>query len=62
MFIESNRLDHQHHHHHLTKLVVIHTVGPRGEKPDLLRSAYNSVLQIVKEKKIRSVALCGISM
>jgi O-acetyl-ADP-ribose deacetylase (regulator of RNase III) len=40
---------------------VIHTVGPRGQKEDMLRSAYNSVLQIVKEKKIRSVALCGIS-
>jgi O-acetyl-ADP-ribose deacetylase (regulator of RNase III) len=42
-------------------LVVIHTVGPRGEKPKLLKNCYNSVLTLAKEKKIRSIALCGIS-
>jgi len=40
---------------------VIHTVGPRGEKSDLLKKCYSSILQCVKENKIRSVALCGIS-
>jgi O-acetyl-ADP-ribose deacetylase (regulator of RNase III) len=43
-------------------IVVIHTVGPRGEKPELLKRCYCSVLNIAKEKKIRSIALCGISM
>ncbi|KAG0004497.1 O-acetyl-ADP-ribose deacetylase macrod1 [Modicella reniformis] len=40
---------------------VIHTVGPMGEYPTPLKSCYKSVLEIVKEKKLESVAFCCIS-
>ncbi|KAH7032413.1 hypothetical protein BKA57DRAFT_521974 [Linnemannia elongata] len=40
---------------------VIHTVGPIGEIPGRLRSCYNSVLEIVKDEKLKSVAFCCIS-
>ena len=34
---------------------VIHTVGPIGEKPWLLESAYKKCLEIVKQENLRSV-------
>ncbi|KFD47983.1 hypothetical protein M513_11160, partial [Trichuris suis] len=40
---------------------VIHTVGPVGEKPDLLRSCYWRCLEICKENSLRSVAFPCIS-
>jgi len=40
---------------------VIHTVGPIGENEEALRSCYESVLRIVKEKHLTTVAICGIS-
>lgn len=40
---------------------VIHAVGPIGEKPDLLKSAYESTLNCIDGEKIRSVGLCCIS-
>lgn len=40
---------------------VIHAVGPVGEKPELLKGAYESTLNYVDGEKIRSVGLCCIS-
>ena len=40
---------------------VIHTVGPIGENEEALRSCYENVLRIVKERRLRTVAICGIS-
>jgi len=40
---------------------VIHTVGPIGENEPALRSCYENVLRIVKEQKLKTVAICGIS-
>jgi O-acetyl-ADP-ribose deacetylase (regulator of RNase III) len=40
---------------------VIHTVGPIGEHPEKLTSCYNTVLDLVKENGIKSVAFCGVS-
>ncbi|XP_066993157.2 macro domain-containing protein PG1779 isoform X2 [Anabrus simplex] len=40
---------------------VIHTVGPRGQKPDLLESCYKTCLQLMLENKLRSVAFPCIS-
>ncbi|OHS94453.1 O-acetyl-ADP-ribose deacetylase MACROD1 [Tritrichomonas foetus] len=40
---------------------VIHAVGPIGEKPDKLESAYKSTLNYIDGEKIRSVGLCCIS-
>ncbi|KAG0254553.1 hypothetical protein BGZ95_005984 [Linnemannia exigua] len=40
---------------------IIHTVGPIGEIPGRLESCYNSVLKIVKDENLRSVAFCCIS-
>eukprot|EP01083_Nonionella_stella_P015046 42109_1 len=40
---------------------VIHTTGPVGEKPRLLKASYHSVLDLCKTHKIRSVAFCCIS-
>ncbi|XP_048732445.2 ADP-ribose glycohydrolase MACROD2-like [Ostrea edulis] len=40
---------------------VIHTVGPIGEKKELLSRAYSSVLNLVKENKLVSVAIPCIS-
>lgn len=34
---------------------VIHTVGPQGEKPALLKSAYESSLNLMLENQLRSV-------
>ncbi|XP_052701881.1 ADP-ribose glycohydrolase MACROD2-like [Crassostrea angulata] len=40
---------------------VIHTVGPIGEKEDLLSNAYSSVLGLLKENNLASVAIPCIS-
>jgi O-acetyl-ADP-ribose deacetylase (regulator of RNase III) len=40
---------------------VIHTVGPIGEKPELLRNCYRSCLNLAASKGIRTLALCCIS-
>lgn len=40
---------------------VIHTVGPIGENEPALRSCYASVLGLVREHGLQSVAVCGIS-
>ncbi|KAF9566402.1 O-acetyl-ADP-ribose deacetylase macrod1 [Mortierella alpina] len=40
---------------------VIHTVGPQGEKPELLRSCYKRVLEVARENDVGSVAFCCIS-
>ncbi|VVC44785.1 Hypothetical protein CINCED_3A006247 [Cinara cedri] len=40
---------------------VIHTVGPRGEQPDILQTAYESCLDLAVEKKLRTIAFPCIS-
>lgn len=40
---------------------VIHTVGPIGEKEDLLSNAYSNVLGLLKENNLASVAIPCIS-
>ncbi|KAG0321661.1 O-acetyl-ADP-ribose deacetylase macrod1 [Linnemannia gamsii] len=40
---------------------IIHTVGPMGEIPGRLKSCYESVLEIVKDENLKSVAFCCIS-
>ncbi|KAG8341608.1 Macro domain [Trypanosoma vivax] len=40
---------------------VLHTVGPVGEKPDLLRSCYRSVLSLALKNGLRSVGFCCVS-
>ena len=40
---------------------VLHTVGPRGEKPALLAAAYRSALDSAVSAGMESVALCCIS-
>jgi len=40
---------------------VIHTVGPIGEYPIILKSCYKSVLTKVVKKNIKTLALCCIS-
>ncbi|XP_015917858.1 macro domain-containing protein PG1779 [Parasteatoda tepidariorum] len=40
---------------------VIHTVGPIGEKPDLLKNCYWNSLSIAKENNLKSVAFPCIS-
>jgi O-acetyl-ADP-ribose deacetylase (regulator of RNase III) len=40
---------------------IIHTVGPRGEYPDVLRSCYRRCLDIAVENELRSICFCCIS-
>ncbi|XP_068897737.1 macro domain-containing protein RSc0334-like [Tenebrio molitor] len=40
---------------------VIHTVGPRGEKPGLLQQCYRNSLKIMLEKKLQTIAFPCIS-
>ncbi|XP_044269215.1 macro domain-containing protein CT2219-like [Tribolium madens] len=40
---------------------VIHTVGPRGEKPGLLQQCYRNCLKIMCEKKLQTIAFPCIS-
>ena len=36
-------------------LDVIHTVGPIGEKPNLLQSAYKQSMQVMAENDLKSI-------
>ena len=40
---------------------MLHTVGPVGEKPDLLRSCYRRCLQLARQHRLRSVAFPCVS-
>ena len=40
---------------------VIHTVGPRGENPDLLKSCYENCLALMAENGLRTIAFPCIS-
>lgn len=40
---------------------VIHTVGPRGEKTDLLRSCYETCLDLLSQNNLRSIAFPCVS-
>jgi len=40
---------------------VLHTVGPMGVKPEILRSAYRSALDQSLAHGLKSIALCAIS-
>jgi O-acetyl-ADP-ribose deacetylase len=40
---------------------VLHTIGPVGEKPVLLRSCYDSVLRVAQINSIRSIGFCCVS-
>jgi len=40
---------------------VIHTVGPIGEKPEILKQCYQSTLRKVVQKNLKTVAFCCIS-
>ena len=52
--------------HKLPARFVIHTVGPKGEEPDLLRGCYESSLELMLanrfQTKLRSIAFPGISI
>ena len=53
--------------YNLPSKYVLHTVGPivanklRDEHRELLKSCYNSILNLVKENSLKSVAFCCIS-
>jgi O-acetyl-ADP-ribose deacetylase (regulator of RNase III) len=47
--------------HKLPCKFVVHTVGPIGEKPKLLKNCYDSCLELVLEYDLKTIALCGIS-
>uniref|UniRef100_A0A161N1Q9 Macro domain-containing protein ct2219-like protein isoform x2 n=1 Tax=Triatoma infestans TaxID=30076 RepID=A0A161N1Q9_TRIIF len=47
--------------YHLPAKYVIHTVGPKGEKPALLESCYNKCLEIALKENIKSIAFPCIS-
>jgi len=40
---------------------IIHTVGPRGIKPDLLKSCYSTCLDLMVQNNLRSIAFPCIS-
>ena len=40
---------------------IIHTVGPIGEKPHLLKSCYYNCMNIAEKKKCKSIVFCCIS-
>lgn len=42
-------------------LDVIHTVGPQGEKTDLLKNCYKNSLKLMLDNKLRSIAFPCIS-
>ncbi|KAJ6244514.1 poly [adp-ribose] polymerase [Anaeramoeba flamelloides] len=49
--------------YNLPSKYVLHTVGPSNKDPDLLRKAYKSLFQIVKEKDdISTVGLCAVAV
>lgn len=40
---------------------MIHTVGPRGERPDLLTQCYKNCLDIMRKNQLRTIAFPCIS-
>ncbi|AAZ11372.1 hypothetical protein, conserved [Trypanosoma brucei brucei TREU927] len=40
---------------------VLHTVGPVGEKPDMLRKCYRSILSLALKNGLRSIGFCCVS-
>ena len=38
---------------------VVHTVGPHGKQPQLLKKCYENCLDVAVAKGIRSIAFCG---
>ncbi|EFC35193.1 predicted protein, partial [Naegleria gruberi] len=40
---------------------ILNTVGPVGENPQKLTSAYTTCLELVEEYQLRTIAFCGIS-
>ncbi|CAG2104596.1 unnamed protein product [Medioppia subpectinata] len=40
---------------------IIHTVGPKGQQPDQLRDAYQSALDLMSERQLKSIAFPCIS-
>jgi len=40
---------------------IIHVVGPRGTKPDLLKKAITNVFELAKTLKIKTIALPAVS-
>lgn len=47
--------------HRLPAKYIIHTVGPFNESPKLLRSCYDTSLQLVLENNIRSIGFCCVA-
>eukprot|EP01128_Nolandella_sp_AFSM9_P007350 TRINITY_DN39_c0_g1_i2.p1 TRINITY_DN39_c0_g1~~TRINITY_DN39_c0_g1_i2.p1 ORF type:complete len:334 (-),score=92.57 TRINITY_DN39_c0_g1_i2:58-1059(-) len=47
--------------HNLPAKYILHTVGPRGERPEALRSCYRSILELAVKHGLRTVAFCGVS-
>ncbi|XP_066923843.1 ADP-ribose glycohydrolase MACROD2-like isoform X1 [Clytia hemisphaerica] len=47
--------------HKLPARYILHTVGPRGENRRKLQECYESCLQIVRERNLKSIAFCCIS-
>ncbi|CUG87200.1 Hypothetical protein, putative [Bodo saltans] len=47
--------------YHLPAKFILHTVGPMGERPTLLRSCYRSCLELAKHHSLRTVGFCCIS-
>eukprot|EP00494_Astrolonche_serrata_P000583 UN00587 len=42
--------------YHLPCDYIIHTCGPRGKKPDVLKQSYNNCLDIGKKNNIKSIS------
>lgn len=47
--------------HKLPAKHIIHTVGPRGKQPDVLKSSYNRCFEILKDKELKSIAFPCVS-
>ncbi|KAI8802008.1 hypothetical protein BJ742DRAFT_834763 [Cladochytrium replicatum] len=47
--------------YNLPSTKIIHTVGPIGENPNLLRSCYKKSLDLMKENELRSIAFPCVS-
>jgi len=47
--------------HNLPSKHIIHTVGPRGKNPEVLKSSYNKCFQLMKESSLNSIAFPCIS-
>lgn len=47
--------------HNLPSKHIIHTVGPRGKNPEVLKSSYNKCFQLMRENSLKSIAFPCIS-